>query len=663
MKKIIALVLIYGLTLNMGAQKINPTGFNKSTPPDQDFYDFVNAAWEQQTAIPDDQFYWSSFHEVLKNNQEILKTILEEASTSKSTMGSTSQIIGDFYGSGMDQSLIDQLGMKPIESLWRDIDGIDDYQSLAKVLAKVQNVGVGTPFNFTSLADAKNSSVYAGHFYQGGLHLPARDYYLGTDDRSVGIRNNYVEHITRMLELAQVQEDPSLIARQILELEKRLAYAHRAPVQNRDPERLYNKLDLAQLKKTTYYFDWETYFEAKGIDIPDYLVIMQPEVIIQFDRLLGDLPLDQIRWYLKWSVLTNYANYLSSEFKEEDFAFYGKELKGTKEPQPRWKFVQSTINALVGEPLGQEYVKRAFPPEAKTRMLYMIDNLKQAFAQRIDRIAWMSDQTKREALKKLSTIKPKIGYPDEWRNFSSLIVKSDDFVGNVMRAEEFNTAYVLKRIGKPLNPNDWGLSPPTVNAYYSPTRNEIVFPAGILQPPFFDLEMEDAVNYGAIGAVIGHEIIHGFDDQGSQFDSDGNLRMWWTAEDRSRFESLAQKIVQQYDGYKVLDTVSVNGQLTLGENIADLAGLTLAYDAFKSLRTSNKKRDGFTPDQRFFIGFARIWRTKFRDQFLLELVKSDPHAPGRFRANGTLSNFPAFHKAFKVPLNSRMRNQEIVEIW
>jgi putative endopeptidase len=641
--------------------------FDKSVKANDDFYHHVNGTWIKNTEIPATEGRWASFSEIMERNRTILKEICEKEAAAQHKKGTEEQFVGDLYYSAMDSVTINKLGFDAIKEEYNKLDEIKTVEDITHTIAQYQKWGLSTPFYFFVNPDPKNSKIYAAQMWQGGTSLPSRSYYLDENPRFEKIREAFVEHITNMFKLAGLDEEKAKAnANTVFEMEKRFASAQRTPVQNRNPEKNYNKMTLEDLSKMTFNIDWKDYLETRGATQAEYIIVNQPEFIAMFDRMLGDFSPEEWATWFKWKMISNTSDYMSEEFVNEDFNFFQKTLRGIEEINPRWKRMQRVVDGNLGEPLGKLFVAKTFPPEAKDRMVVMIENLRSAFRVRIKNLDWMSEETKQEALKKLDAINYKIGYPDEWKDYTGLEISRDDLIGNLRSINAFDNDYQLNRIGKEVDPNEWGMSPPTVNAYYSPTRNEIVFPAGILQPPFFDFYADDALNYGAIGAVIGHEITHGFDDQGSQYDAEGNLKMWWSKEDREKFDALAQKVVEQYDSYTVLDSVHVNGQLTLGENIADLGGVAMAYDALQ-LHMKETGRpgniDGFTPEQRFFMGFARIWRAKYRDEVLLERIKTDPHSPGIHRCNGTLSNTPAFHEAFKVKEGEEMKKKEVVRIW
>jgi putative endopeptidase len=506
------------------------------------------------------------------------------------------------------------------------------------------------------------------HLEQGGLGLPDRDYYVGTSKDSERIRKLYREHVAKMLSLlGDAPEEASKAADTVLRIETQMAEASRTPVQLRDREANYNRKTMEELAALTPNLDWDSYLSEVDIDDLKIVIVGQPEFFTRINELLRSVSPEDWRTYLRWHLLHSMAAYLSSPFEKEDFRFYSQELRGVKEMQPRWKRVIATIDGEIGEALGKLYVAKHFPPAAKQRMDELVKNLMAAYYERITSRDWMGDKTKKLALLKLDAVMPKIGYPSKWRDYSELEVKTDSYAANVMRAEAFESRYRLSRLGKPVDRLEWHMTPPTVNAYYNASKNEIVFPAGILQPPFFDMKADDAVNYGGIGAVIGHEITHGFDDQGSRSDAQGNLVNWWADDDRARFTAKTDKLVAQYDACKVLNDLHVNGRLTLGENIADLGGITIAYAAYlKSLKGQEAPViDGFTGAQRFFMGYAQVWRGSYRDAELRLMIRTNPHSPGEFRTLVPLSNVEAFYDAFDVKSGDKMYRApaDRVEVW
>ncbi|GJQ21397.1 MAG: peptidase M13 [Bacteroidia bacterium] len=629
---------------------LDPANMDLTVRPCDNFYSYANGTWLKNTPIPSEFSSWGSFTELAEKNNEVLKEILETAAKDmRAPKGSNIQKVGDFYATGMDSAAIEALGFTPIRDDLRRIDAIASTGDLQAELARLHASGVGGVFGFSSGIDAKNSAQVIGQISQGGLGLPDREFYFEQDQKSKDIRQEYVGHIAAMFRLIGLDKEAAQEdATTVMAFETRLAKASRTRVERRDPDKNYNKMTQQQLVELSPHFGWARFFEAVGSPDPGDINVGQPEFLKEVDLMLTEVPLNDWKVYLRWRVLRNAAPALSSAFVQENFRFYGTILTGAKEIQPRWKRIRAVINNLLGEALGEMYVARAFPPEAKAKALEMVNNLKDAMREHIRKLDWMDDSTKAAALKKLNSFGVKIGYPDKWRDYSGLPIDRSSYFENLRRASEFNTAHNLGKIGKPVDKTEWGMTPPTVNAYYSATRNEIVFPAGILQPPFFDFKADDAVNYGGMGAVIGHEISHGFDDQGSKFDADGNLRMWWTAETRKRFEERTAVLGAQFDGYTVLDSLRVNGKLTMGENIGDLGGLALAYTALmNSLKgKSVGPIDGFTPQQRFFLSWAQVWRRNVRPEQLRLQVKTDTHSPAEFRTNGPVVNLQEWYDAF-----------------
>ncbi|MCS6822188.1 MAG: M13 family metallopeptidase [Microscillaceae bacterium] len=657
------------------AQKkgLDLSNFDKSVRPQDDFYMFVNGGWMKKTEIPASESRWGVFNEIEERNRKILLEILNDAlkKAEKAPAGSPIQLVGDLYASAMDSLTIEQLGKKPIEPELARLDNLKSKDEIVMTWATHAKMGISTPLGLGISPDAKNSRKYAVYLGVSGIGLPNRSYYLEETPRFVKIREEYLQHIAKMLELIGINsESAKKNAERIYSIEKRLAEAARTPVENRNPQKRYNKKSIDDLKQMTFNINWDNFINALDFKELDSVIVAAPETVAMLDRALGDFSLQDWISYSKWKVVSSMAPYLSHAFVAENFRFNSGILAGIQVMQPRWRRMMRLVDNSLGDALGQMYVERAFKPEAKQRMAEMIENLKQAMADRIKSRPWMSEETKQKALAKLQAIVPKIGYPDKWKDYKvmGLEIKRNDFYGNLLRIREVSRKEMMDRWGKPVDRTLWGMTPPTVNAYYSPLNNEIVFPAGILQPPFFDPDLDDAINYGAIGAVIGHELSHGFDDQGSQYDAEGNLKNWWTKEDRTKFEALTGMLVEQFNNYTVLDTVKVNGKLTLGENIADLGGLAIAYAALEKAwakKGKPKPIDGFTAEQRFFIGWATAWRTKARDEAILNLIKTDPHSPGYYRAIGPISNMEAFFKAFNVKEGDKMRRpkDKLIEIW
>src|SRR5205085_2451659 len=581
------------------------------------------------------------------------------------------QKVGDFYASGMNESAVDAAKATPLEDEFKKIDAMKDRKDVLKEIGRFHAMGWRAFFGFISGQDDKDSTKVIAQAFQGGLGLPDRDYYTKTDEASQKLRDQYVAHVTKMLTLAGTPADQAAKdAQKILALETSLAKPARTRVELRDPQKNYNKMKLAELQSMTPDFNWSDFLKELKLTNPGDVNVGQPDFFKAANEVFKTTVVEDWKPYLRWHLIHDMAPMLSSDFVNENFRFYEATLRGTKQIKPRWKRVVTKEDEEIGEALGKLYVAYNFPPEAKARALEMVNNLKEALADRIRTLEWMDQPTKEQALKKLAAMQVKIGYPDKWLDYSLLRVDRGPYVLNDIRAAQFATTRELNKIGKPVDPTDWGMTPPTVNAYYQPNRNEIVFPAGILQPPFFYANADDAVNYGAIGAVIGHEMTHGFDDQGRQFDAKGNLRDWWTPKSAAEFKKRSGAIVQQYNEYQPLPGLHVNGELTQGENIADIGGVKLAYAALqkaldKHPEERNKKIDGFTPEQRFFLSFAAIWRQKVRDEEQKLQLNVDPHSPGHFRVNGPLSDLPEFQKAFNIPDNAPMVRaaDKRVNIW
>jgi len=634
---------------------------------------YAGGGWIKRTEIPPQYSRWGSFNELIEKNNDALHAVAQKSMETHvdAKLAPEVQKVGDYYASGMDEKKIEALRAKPLEDEIKRIDAIKDRNELLKAISHLHSMGIGVLFNFTSGQDDKESTRDIAQALQGGLGMPDRDYYTKTDDESKKLRDQYVDHVTKMLSfLGQPAALAGEDAKKILALETKLAQASRTRVELRDPQKNYNKMPLRQLADLTPDWNWSSYFKELDLIEPSDVNVRQPDFFKAADDVFKNAPMEDWKAYLRWHLVNAAAAELSQDFVDEDFNFFQRILRGTKEIKPRWKRVVASADDAVGDALGKLYVAYAFPPEAKARALELVNNLKEALSDRIKTLTWMDEPTKQEALKKLAAIGVKIGYPDKWLDYSMLRVDRGPFVLNAIRAAEFEVARELKKIGKPVDPTEWGMTPPTVNAYYNPNMNEIVFPAGILQPPFFYAKADDAINYGGIGAVIGHEMTHGFDDQGRQFDAVGNLRDWWSAQSATEFKKRSGAIVQQYNEYEPLPGLHVNGELTQGENIADLGGVKLAYAALQKALDKNpqarqQKIDGLTPEQRFFLSYAAIWRSKQRDEDLKLRVNTDPHAPARYRVNGPLSNLTEFQTAFGVPDGSPMVRpaDKRVNIW
>jgi putative endopeptidase len=615
-----------------------------------DFFRFLNGKWLANTEIPADKATWGAFNKVSDDIQPQLRAIIEAAAEKKNKIaGSESQKIGDLYNSYMDEAKLEALGLKPIEAELQRVRSLKNVQQIAALMAHFSKIGVSAPFDYSIHQDAKDATKYVADLVQSGLGMPDQDYYLKDDDkRLLEIRGKYQQHLEKMLQLSGNQ-NAAQMAEKILALETELAKIQWTKVELRDPVKAYNKVPLNQLNKLAPGYDWKSYLSGTGLaGKVNYLVVSQPTYITAMSKVMQTQALDVWKAYFEIQILRTFSPYLSKPFADENFAFYGTALSGVTEMRPRWKRGVSITEAAMSEAVGKLYVAQHFPPERKEKMEVLVKNLLLSFKQSIDTLDWMSPVTKKEAQDKLSKFTPKIGYPNKWRSYASLTIRPDDLVGNIIRKTEHSYKRELSKLGKPIDRAEWLIAPQTVNAYYNPELNEIVFPAAILQPPFFDANADDAANYGGIGAVIGHEISHGFDDQGSQYDGNGNLRDWWTKEDHKNFKVKTTALIEQYNAFSPLPGYTVNGELTLGENIADNSGLAIAYKAYQiSLRGKPAPViDGFTGEQRFFMGFAQVWRSKARDAAMIARVKTDPHSPAEFRANGTVRNQPGFYQAF-----------------
>ena len=649
---------------------IDTAGMDLSRKPWEDFYQFANGKWLAQLDLPADRPSVYVFTLLQDDNRRKLRTILEEAvRDTGAPKDSVRGKVAAFYRSGMDEKKIEAAGAKPLRPELDRLAGLNKRDELLPTLAHLHTLRVFAGFHFGSAPDEKDSRRTIADLYQGGLGLPDRDYYLKDDTKTKAIRTAYVEHLQKMFQLlGDKPEAAAKQARTVLDFETKLARASRTRVALRDPHRNYHLLKATDIDAETPGVSWQPYFQALGLKDLKEANIGQPDFLKEVGRLLKEAPLDDWKTYLRWHLLNTYADKLSSPFVKENFHFKGTVLNGVPRNRPRWERVVATTDRLLGQALGQLYVAKEFPPEAKARALALVKNIKQTLRERLATLDWMSPQTRQQALKKLDAISIKIGHPDKWRDYSGLTLDGDVYVLNVMAANVFRTRYDLAKIGKPTDRDEWHMSPPTVNAYYNPNLTEIVFPAGILQPPFFDPKADDAVNYGGIGMVIGHELTHGFDDQGRKYDGAGNLREWWLPQDEQRYKERAALVSSQYGGYVAVDDLKINGQLTLGENIADLGGLKIAYVALQKAlkdKPAPKKIAGYTPEQRFFLAYAQIWRGKMRPEALRLMVRTNPHSPARFRVLGPLYNMPEFFKAFDVsPEDAKGRlNPKPVSIW
>ncbi|MBK7855562.1 MAG: M13 family metallopeptidase [Bacteroidetes bacterium] len=671
---VIGILLFSSFSANQPTKPVDLANFDKTVKPGDNFYQYVNGTWIKNNPVPDTETRWGSFSIVDETIKARLKEIVEELKRMRDLkQGSAEQKIRDYYLTAMDVEKMNSNGITPIKNELEKIESLGNYEELMPLLAYLNSIGV-RPFFYSYVGqDDKVATEMILSFYQGGLGLPDRDYYLKENDENIKITTAYKEHITKMFELIQLNE-PNDLASSIFQIEKQIAEASKSRVELRDPEANYNKLSLDEFEVVSPGLNWNIYIKSLydyGLN-PDVsvqnVIVGQKEFFEKLTYIILKTPINEIKNYLKWNLINSKGDLLGTEMEKADFDFYEGVLRGAKEMKPRWKRTLDAINGSMGELLGQIYVKKHFSPEAKKRVEVMVDNLIVAYKERIMSRTWMAPETKKAALAKLEKITTKLAYPDKWRDYSTLEIKPENsYYDNSVAIARYALRYNLNKLGKPIDKTEWGMSPQTVNAYYNPGYNEIVFPAAIMQPPFFYPDGDDAVNYGAMGAVIGHEITHGFDDQGNQFDADGNLRNWWTDEDKKRFRTEADKLVAQYSSYVALDDLKVNGELTQGENIADLGGLTMAYAALQIALAKNPQKtiDGFTPEQRFFISFAQVWRNNIRDAELKRRLKVDVHSPGKFRTLGPLSNMPEFYKAFEVTKGQSMfrTEDERVEIW
>ena len=667
---VVALILSLGAFAQEKVQKfIDPANMDMSVKPGDDFYEYASGAWIKNNPVPAKETRWGSFNMLRDFNINAVKSILEKAAAQKSAApGSVEKRVGDFYAAGMDSLTIEKLGYSPIKADLARIKAIKNLTGVLNEMAYMRSNGIASPlYGFFVGQDRKNVEVMIPQLSQGGTTLSDRDDYLKEDKRTKDIQNAYSKYITTLFTLtgskpAEAQKK----AETIFNIEKKLAEAQMSRVEMRDPYKTYNKLSLSELNQKTPGLEWKSILAALKVKGEDTVLVNNPKFFEAISGLLKTIPVNDWKTYLQWNILKGAAPYLSSPFVDANFT-YNQVITGQKVQTPRWQRMSQLTDGSIGELLGQLYVKEYFKPEAKARMNVLVENLRKAFAIRIKGLDWMSEATKQKALAKLAAFRPKVGYPDKWQNYDGLALNRNTFFKNLRNTNAWGYNYMISRLGKPVDRERFGMTPPTVNAYYSATLNEIVFPAGILQFPFFDPKADDAVNYGGIGSVIGHEMSHGFDDQGSKFDADGNMRNWWTDEDRKRFEAKTQALAKQYDAYTVLGDLHVNGNFTLGENIGDLGGMNVAYEAFKMTEQGlrNEKIDGFTPDQRFFLAWAQVWRGNILPETAAQLIKTDPHSPGPYRTIGPLVNMDAWYKAFDVQPGDKLykKPEDRIRIW
>lgn len=633
-----------------------------------DFFQYACGGWMKKHPLTDEYARFGSFDMLAENNREQLKGLIAEIAAQQHEQGTISQKIGDIYNLAMDSVKLNADGGAPIKADLEKIASIKDKSEIVPLMAELAHIGIRPYFGFFVDADIMDSKSNLFQLYQGGLGLSEKEYYLDNDDATTDIRNKYKEHIVKMFQLAGFDEAAAKKNMEaVMDIETRIAKASFSAVEQRDPAANYHKMSLDELKKEIPGINWDAFLSGIGAKGITELSVSQVEPIKEVEKIINNVPLENQIAYMQWNLMNRSAGFLSDEFVAQDFDFYGKTLSGRKENQPRWKRAVSTVNGILGEAVGQMYVEKYFPAAAKERMVQLVKNLQTALGKRIQNLEWMGDSTKAKAIEKLNSFYVKVGYPDKWRDYTKLNIEKDSYWANVKRATEFGLDYMLAKAGKPVDKDEWGMTPQTVNAYYNPTTNEICFPAGILQYPFFDMNADDAFNYGAIGVVIGHEMTHGFDDQGRQFDKEGNLKDWWTAEDAERFNKRAQVMVNFFDSIQVLPGLYANGSLTLGENIADHGGLQVSFQAFKNATKNAPLEvvDGFTPEQRFFLSYAGVWAGNVRDEQIRVQTKSDPHSLGRWRVNGALPQIGAWYETFNIKEGDPMylAPEKRVSIW
>lgn len=641
--------------------------FDQNVKGNDDFYQHVNGGWLKNTEIPADKSRWGTFDILHEESLKQLHDIVDELSKQQLVEGSSEQKVASLYANFMDEKSIEALGIQPIQAEITNVDALKSKKDIAQLAAHFSRIGVTSPFDVGIDQDMKNSTEMVAMLGQSGLGLPDRDYYLKNDAKFKKIRSQYLKYIEKTLSLAG-DKQAAQHAQGILKLETQIAKIQWSNVQNRDVTKLYNIYKTQDLAKLSPKIDWQTYLEKQELsDKIKTIQVIQPSYFKGLSPIVDNTSLEVWKAYFKFHLVSDFSSLLSQAFVDNSFDFYSKQLREIKEQKPRWKRGVQLVEGTLGESLGQIYVKKYFSAEKKQRMEVLVQNLMNAYSQSIDKLDWMSPTTKVQAQKKLASFAVKIGYPNKWRDYSALEIKNNDLIGNVIRSREFEHQYALNKLGKPVDRDEWGMTPQTINAYYNASLNEIVFPAAILQPPFFDMDADDAVNYGAIGAIIGHEISHGFDDQGSQFDELGNMKNWWTAEDHRKFKEKTNTLVAQYNAYEPIKGYHVNGELTLGENIADNSGLAIAYKAYQ-LSLNGKAApvlDNLTGEQRFYIGWAQAWRSKITDAMQVEFLKRDPHSPDKVRGNATLLNQAPFYDAFHIQQGDKMYlpTNKRVTIW
>ncbi|MCG8411289.1 MAG: M13 family metallopeptidase [Bacteroidales bacterium] len=625
---------------------------DKSVNPAEDFYHYANNGWLKQNPLPDDESRFGSFDQLGKETSKKVKSLLEELAKTDHPKGSIEQKIGDFYAMGMDLEKIESQGLAPLKSEFDRIEAIKTAKDVQEQIAHFHRYGISSLFGLWGSSDAKNSSMNIAHLSQSGLGMSDRDYYVKEDKHTVEIREAYKQHLVKMFVLSGISEkDAEKKKESIMKLETRLAKASFNRLENRDPHATYNKKSFDEVISLYPNFDWKAYVKNIGLNYSDDIIVRQPRFFEEMNLVMTETSINEWKDYFYWNLLNTTAGLLTQAFQEQNFDFYGRTMSGSPKMRPRWRRVLGSTNSALGDAMGQKFCEKFFPAEAKTRMVKLVQNLKTAYGQRIEKLEWMSDETKEKALDKLNSIKVKIGYPDKWMDYSDLEIGREAYVLNVLAANKFAVDFANSKIGKPVDKDEWFFPAHTVNAYYAPSLNEICFPAGILQPPFFYLDGDNAINYAAIGAVIGHEMSHGFDDKGRLYNKEGNLDEWWTKEDAERFNKRTQVLVDQFNAIVVVDDIHANGELSLGENIADLGGINIAYTAFQNAQAKNpqaKEIDGYTAEQRFFLSWARVWAQNIRKKEMIRRTQEDVHSLGINRVHGPISNMPEFHAAFGV---------------
>ena len=636
--------------------------------PGSSFYQYACGGWIESHPLSPEYSQYGSFTELAENNRKQIQGLIEELAATQHEAGSVAQKVGDLYKIVMDSVKLNKEGVAPIKADLEQIASLKDKEAVYALLADLRKQGIGAYLGLYVAADEMNSNENAVQLYQSGLSMGERDYYLATDSSTTAIRDAFRTHVQKMYQLAGFDEATAKKGVEVvMDVETRLAKAFRSRTELRDPHANYNKMSMEEVKKNYPTFNWDAYLSGLGLTDVKEIIVGQPASVAEAANILNTLPVDQQALYLQWKLIDSAAGYLNDEMAQQNFDFYERTMSGTQEMQPRWKTAVSVVSSALGEAVGQMYVEKYFPAAAKERMISLVKNLQTSLGERINNLAWMSDETKKKAQEKLATFHVKIGYPDKWKDYSTLEIKDDSYWNNIKRANLWGYAEMVAKAGKPVDKDEWLMTPQTVNAYYNPTTNEICFPAGILQYPFFDMNADDAFNYGAIGVVIGHEMTHGFDDQGRQYDKDGNLKDWWTEEDAKNFEKRADVMVAFFDSIEVAPGVHANGRMTLGENIADHGGLQVSYQAFKKATAAAplEVKDGFTPEQRFFLAYANVWANNTRPEAILQLTKIDVHSLGKWRVDAALPHIAAWYDSFGITEKDPMyvSVEERISIW